>query len=100
MDTEHLRLAEDWAPVFHALGDPTRLKLLLAMHYFGAGAASVTQLSQAASVRPATASAALNKLADAGVVRAAREGRHVRYALVDERVHRLLHHVGATHAPG
>ncbi len=91
-------LADDWAPVFKTLSDPTRLRLLLAMHYRGPAEASVSDLAAATGVRVATASASLVTMADAGVIEPVRQGRVVRYRLVDDQVHRLLHHLGATHA--
>lgn len=93
-----LELAERSAPTFKALGDPTRLKLLITMHYRGPGNATVAELAQAVGVREATASAALNTLAASGIVAATRDGRAMRYSLVDDCAHRLLHSLGAQHA--
>lgn len=91
-------LADDWTAVFKTLSDPTRLRLLLAMHYRGPAEATVSELADSAGVRVATASASLVSMADASVIEPVREGRVVRYRLVDDRVHKLLHHLGATHA--
>lgn len=89
---------DDWAESFRLLGDPTRLRLLMAMHHMGPGTLSMSELADRAGVRSATASAALRLLTAAGVVTATRDGRKRRYALTDERIHRLLHLAGGTHA--
>ena len=91
-------LSDDWADTFRLLGDPTRLRLLTLLHYEGPGALSMSELAERAGVRAATASAALRLLTTAGIITATRDGRMVRYALTDDRVHRLLHHLGGTHA--
>ncbi|HZK32586.1 MAG TPA: metalloregulator ArsR/SmtB family transcription factor, partial [Corynebacterium sp.] len=93
-----LDLAEEWSPLFKLLGDPTRLRLLLAMHYLGPGQATVGELAELTELRVATASAALTHMAGVGVIRAERQGREVRYALVDVHAHEVLHYLGATHA--
>ena len=91
-------LSDDWADTFRLLGDPTRLRLLTLLHYEGPGTLSMSELADRAGVKTATASAALRLLTTAGIVTATRDGRMMRYALTDERVHRLLHHLGGTHA--
>lgn len=91
-------LSDEWAGTFRLLGDPTRLRLLTLLHYAGPGALTMSELAERAGVRAATASAALRLLTTAGIVTATRDGRRMRYALTDERVHRLLHHLGGTHA--
>ena len=92
-----VHLADEWAPAFKILGDPTRLRLLLAMHYRGPGVATVSELAEATGVRVPTASAALIHLTDAGTVTRTKVGREVRYSLTDPRTHSLLHHLGGTH---
>lgn len=92
------RLADEWGPVFKVLGDPTRLRLLLAMHYRGPGEATVTELADMVGIRTATASAALIHMAEAGTIRPHKVGRVVRYRLTDPRIHELLHHLGGTHS--
>lgn len=91
-------LSDEWSGTFRLLGDPTRLRLLTLLHYAGPGALTMSELAERAEVKPATASAALRLLTTAGIVTATRDGRMMRYALTDERVHRLLHHLGGTHA--
>lgn len=87
----------DWAERFALLGDPTRLRLLAAMHRAGPGRATVADLAAAASTSPNTASQALRVLRDQGWVRSERHGKAFRYTLVDDTVHELLHLMGATH---
>lgn len=91
-------LSDDWSETFRLLGDPTRLRLLTVLHYVGPGALSMSELAERADVKVATASAALRLLTAAGVVTADRDGKMMRYELSNERVHRLLHHLGGTHA--
>lgn len=91
-------LSDEWAETFRLLGDPTRLRLLTVLHYVGPGTLSMSELAGRAGVKTATASAALRLLTTASVITATRDGRMMRYALTDERVHRLLHHFGGTHA--
>ncbi|GAB2502543.1 Biofilm growth-associated repressor [Corynebacterium atrinae] len=93
-----VNLAGEWAPIFKVLADPTRLKLLLSMHYHGPGAASVSDLAEDTGVRTPTASAALVHMADAGVIEPRKEGRVVYYVLTNPRIHDLLHHLGGVHA--
>lgn len=93
-----LQLADDWSPIFKVLGDPTRLKLLLALHYRGQAAATVSELAEATGLKTATASAALKTMSATGIIAPEREGREVRYLLVNEHAHQLLHHVGGGHA--
>ncbi|MDO5454466.1 MAG: metalloregulator ArsR/SmtB family transcription factor [Corynebacterium sp.] len=93
-----LELAEEWSPLFKLLGDPTRLRLLLAMHYVGPGKASVGELAELTDIRVPTASAALTHMATVGVLVAERQGREVRYSLTDQHAHEVLHYLGATHS--
>lgn len=86
-----------WAARFHLLGDPTRLRLLAAMHHAGPGAATVTDLAAAAGITHTAASQALRVLRQQNWVSDERDGRAVRYTLTDPAVHELLHQMGATH---
>ncbi|PKZ41185.1 transcriptional regulator [Kytococcus schroeteri] len=93
-------MAEDrhtqWARRFDLLGDPTRLRLLDRMHHHPGS--TVAELAEAAGISHATASQALRTLRTQGWVEATRDGRSMRYRLVDETAHRLLHVMGADHA--
>ena len=88
---------DQWAARFALLGDPTRLRLLAAMHGAGPQVATVGELASAAGITPTAASQALRVLRTQGWVRDSKVGRTVRYTLVDDTVHSLLHAMGATH---
>ena len=84
-----------WASVFTLLGDHTRLRLLMAMHH--SPSQTVTELANAAAIHRDTASQALKVLREQGWVRAERDGRQMRYTLVDVTTHRVLHFMGQRH---
>ncbi len=86
-----------WADRFRLLGDPTRLRLLAAMHHAGPAKASVGELAAMAGITDVAASQALRTLRLQGWVQDERDGRTVRYTLVDTTVHSLLHLMGAEH---
>lgn len=88
---------EHWTSTFKVMSDPTRLKLLAAMHHLGPSVANVGELADVTGVSTQTASAALNHMASAGVLTSTRTGRHIRYALHNDEVHRILHFIGAGH---
>lgn len=94
---ELLNSVADWTSTFKVMSDPTRLKLLTAMHHLGPSVATVSELAQVAGVSTQTASAALNHMATAGVLTSTRTGREIRYALRHDEVHRILHFIGAGH---
>ena len=87
----------DWAARFDLLADPTRLGLLAHMHHAGPGFATVSDLADAVGITRNAASQALRILRDQGWVEARREGRTVRYRLVDASVHTVLHLMGQQH---
>lgn len=96
-DLKHNLDIEAWAERFNLLGDPTRLRLLAAMHQAGPDAASVGELAEAIGITSTAASQALRLLRLQGWVRDERVGRTVCYTLTDAVVHELLHHIGASH---
>lgn len=61
------------APVFAALGDPTRLRLILAL--CAGGALSIAQLTAGTAITRQAITKHLTVLADAGLVRDVRQGR-------------------------
>lgn len=63
----------DAAPLFAALGDETRLRLILRLSSGGPG--SITQLSAKSAVSRQAITKHLRVLADAGLVRSTRRGR-------------------------
>ena len=91
---EILQLVEDWGQSFKILSDPTRFRLLLTLHYQGPAQMTMTELANECELRPATASAALRYMSNAGILTVERDGRQMLYSLVDDRIHQLLHYVG------
>jgi DNA-binding transcriptional ArsR family regulator len=61
------------APVFAALGDPTRLRLIAAL--CAGGALSITQLTTGSAITRQAVTKHLEVLAGAGLVRDVRQGR-------------------------
>lgn len=84
-----------WTGRFELLSDPNRLRLLLCLHH--APGICVTDLAAALGMTGTAVSHALRLLRQQGWVEAQRSGRTVRYRLVDDTVHELLHTIGATH---
>lgn len=96
--TDHSAMSvTEWANTFKILGDPSRLRLLKAIHSAGPYVSSVTELADVAELRVATASAALRAMERNGTVGSRRDGRSILYAITDERVHQLLHWTGDHH---
>lgn len=106
-DTDHAGIAEEavahlepeldfWTNAFTVCADPTRLKLLIALH--AAPEATVSQLAAAVEATPNAVTQALRKLHEAGIVEPRTHGRHRRWRLTDQRIHELLHHVAAPHS--
>ncbi len=84
-----------WARHFELLADPTRLKLLSHIHLHPDS--PVVDLAAAAGISQTAASQALRVLRDQGWVEARREGRLMRYRLIDEVAHHVLHFMGHRH---
>src|SRR2546423_4256814 len=74
------------APVFAALGDETRLKLVARL--CGDGPLSIARLSEGAGVTRQAITKHLEALADAGLVHDSRRGRERIWALEPSRVER------------
>ncbi len=72
------------APVFAALGDPTRLRLVAAL--CAGGALSIAQLTTGTAVTRQAVTKHLTVLADAGLVRDTRHGRERRWELEPARI--------------
>ncbi|MFJ9536936.1 ArsR/SmtB family transcription factor [Streptomyces sp. NPDC101225] len=77
-DPDHVRA---WAERFSLLADPGRLALLLALHH--TGPLAVSDLAVATGMNDPAVSQALRLLRAAGVVAGEKEGRVVRYRIVD-----------------
>jgi DNA-binding transcriptional ArsR family regulator len=74
----------DAAPLFAALGDETRLRLLVRLSSGGPG--SIVQLSQKSEVSRQAISKHLQVLSDAGLVRGNRRGRECIWELEPKRL--------------
>jgi DNA-binding transcriptional ArsR family regulator len=75
---------QDTAPIFAALGDETRLRLVSRL--CEGGAASITKLTAGAEVTRQAVSKHLRVLEAAGLVRATRHGRESLWELEPERL--------------
>lgn len=82
---------ERWARRFAVLADPSRLRLLVCIHY--AGKICVSDLAIAAGMSDTAVSQALRLLRAHELVTASRSGRVMHYELADNTVHDLIHHV-------
>lgn len=80
----------------NAFSDPTRLRLLIAIH--AAPGSPVKDLASATGLAPNTVTQALVSLKDAGLVQRVRDGRLARWTVSDVAAHELLHHLGAPHS--
>ncbi len=75
------------ADMFRLLGEPSRLRLVLACME---GARSVGDLTDALAMPQTLASHHLRLLRTAHILKAEREGRHVRYSIDDAHVREIL----------
>ncbi|MDT7802666.1 MAG: ArsR family transcriptional regulator, lead/cadmium/zinc/bismuth-responsive transcriptional [Actinomycetota bacterium] len=82
---------EEWAQRFSVVADPSRLALLVSIHY--AREISVTDLAAVTGMTDTAVSQALRLLRAHGLVTTRRDGRVVRYRLADATVHELIHRV-------
>ncbi|MFJ9542473.1 ArsR/SmtB family transcription factor [Streptomyces sp. NPDC101225] len=78
---------DDVARRFALLGDPTRLRILRAMHEGGEG--TVGEIAEAAGTSVANASQHLQRLTAGGIAARRRDGQAVRYRIVDETIEQL-----------
>ena len=72
------------APVFAALGDPTRLRLIAVL--CAGGTLSIAQLTAGTAIARQAVTKHLEVLADAGLVRDIRQGRERRWELEPSRI--------------
>ena len=79
-----------------AFSDPTRLRLLIAIH--AAPGSPVKDLASATGLAPNTVTQSLVSLRVAGLVERQQDGRLARWTLSDAAAHQLLHHLGAPHS--
>ena len=84
----------DLSELFHALGDPTRLKIVLAL---SAGELCVADLAEAIGMSESAVSHQLRLLRTLRLIRAQKSGKQVYYQLDDDHVGDLLsigkHHI-------
>jgi DNA-binding transcriptional ArsR family regulator len=78
---------EDVARRFALLGDPTRLKIVRALHE--RGEAAVGEIAEASGTSAANASQHLQRLAAGGIVGRRRDGQTVCYRIVDDTIEQL-----------
>jgi ArsR family transcriptional regulator len=71
---------------FRALGEPTRLRILMALE---SGARNVTEVAALLQASQANISRHLQCLTEAGILRRDRKGLHVYYSVADPRVFEL-----------
>ena len=83
--------ARDAAPLFAALGDPTRLRLLTRLS--SDGPRSITQLSERSKVTRQAITKHLEVLRAAGLVRSSREGRERIWAVTPQRLSVARHYL-------
>jgi DNA-binding transcriptional ArsR family regulator len=98
VERARLEISEEWvverlASAFGILGDPTRLKMLMALR---TGEMCVCDIAACLGVTESAVSHQLRRLYDRSLVRRRREGRCLYYRLDDEHVFELLQ-LGLTH---
>ena len=79
-----------------AFSDPTRLRLLIAIH--AAPGSPVKDLASATGLTANTVTQSLVSLRSAGLVERQQDGRLARWTVSDAAAHQLLHHLGAPHS--
>jgi DNA-binding transcriptional ArsR family regulator len=89
---------EDVARRFALLGDPTRLKIVRALHE--GGELTVGEIAGAAGTSVANTSQHLQRLATGGIVGRRRDGQAVCYRIIDETIEQLCAIVCGTVARG
>jgi DNA-binding transcriptional ArsR family regulator len=80
-------ILEDVARRFALLGDPTRLKIVRALHE--GGEAAVGEIADAAGASAANTSQHLQRLAAGGIVGRRRDGQAAYYRIIDETIEQL-----------
>ncbi|EOM74955.1 ArsR/SmtB family transcription factor [Rhodococcus rhodnii] len=86
---------DGWARRFELLSDRGRLRILHCLHHVES--ITVGDLAETVDMTPTAVSHALRLLRHHEWVSAERDGREMRYRLIDETVHSLLHVMGAVH---
>ena len=83
-----MKLGPDIARVAAVIGDPARANMLTAL--MAGKALTSTELAQEAGIGAATTSAHLSRMSEAGLVRPAKQGRHVYWTLAGAQVAEVL----------
>ena len=91
MSPDAARRAQDAAPLFAALGDATRLQLL--MRLSASGPESIAQMSEKSAVTRQAITKHLQVLADAGLVAGERRGREHIWRLKPQRLRDVHAHL-------
>jgi DNA-binding transcriptional ArsR family regulator len=78
-----MKKVEDLSGIFKALGDPTRLSIVLLL-YKHRGALCVNALTNMLSITQSAVSQHLRVLKDIGLIRGSRIGSHVHYSIDKE----------------
>ncbi len=78
---------DDVARRFALLGDPTRLRIVRAMHE--CGECTVGEIADAAGTSVANASQHLQRLTQGGIAGRRRDGQAIRYRIVDDTIEQL-----------
>ena len=78
---------DDVARRFALLGDPTRLRIVRAMH--DCGECTVGEIADASGTSVANASQHLQRLTHGGIAERRRDGQTVRYRIIDDTIEQL-----------
>ncbi|WP_022899159.1 ArsR/SmtB family transcription factor [Humibacter albus] len=87
---------DGWTARLTLLADPTRLRLLLCLHYMPG--LNVQEVAAVTDVTPTVVSQSFRRPRANGWVVSEKSGREQIYRLADERLHSLLHTMGARHS--
>lgn len=86
---------DGWTSRLNLLADPTRLRILLSLHYMPG--LNVREIAAVTDVTPTVVSQSLRRPRAEGWVVPEKSGREQRYRLADDRLHAMLHAMGAKH---
>jgi DNA-binding transcriptional ArsR family regulator len=84
-------MSEQAAPIFAALGDATRMRIVSRLG--GLGPLSIAQLTDGTGMTRQAITKHLHALEEAGLVTSERVGREVRWRVRQEQIDRARHHL-------
>ena len=84
---EYLIAVEDTSRIFSLLGEPSRVKIVLALME---GELCVYHICEITKAKQSATSQHLRKLKDANIIKARKEANHVLYSLADEHVATII----------